>query len=156
MSLCCLVGLVNLQIPALPVTEGSSVNLSCIFRNITETLESSHCSTAGFYKNGSLIRNETNGEITITTVSRSDVGPWKCSCENIGESPESRMTVISSTPSISTSTTSSPSPSSNPSPTTTIPDVSMSLSRLLCSVLVVSPYLVVSTVLVVKCSINRA
>ncbi|XP_055766742.1 Fc receptor-like protein 5 [Salvelinus fontinalis] len=79
-------GAVILESPALPVTEGDSVTLRCRYQRIPSDL------TADFYKDGSLIRTETTGEITIPAVSKSDEGLYKCS-NSKGESPESWMTV---------------------------------------------------------------
>nr|XP_046174379.1 Fc receptor-like protein 5 isoform X2 [Oncorhynchus gorbuscha] len=79
-------GAVILESPALPVTEGDSVTLSCRYQVTPSDL------TADFYKDGSLIRAETTGEITIPAVSKSDEGLYKCT-NSEGESPESWMTV---------------------------------------------------------------
>ncbi|XP_034146303.1 uncharacterized protein LOC105008541 isoform X2 [Esox lucius] len=99
--------------------------------------------TADFYKDGSLIRTEYTGEMTIPAVSQSDQGLYSCRHPELGRSPESWMTVTAATPSTSPSLPPPPSP----------PFISP--SRLLCSLLVVSPYLVVTTVLMVKYSRNR-
>uniref|UniRef100_A0A4W5KLV1 Ig-like domain-containing protein n=1 Tax=Hucho hucho TaxID=62062 RepID=A0A4W5KLV1_9TELE len=79
-------GAVILESPALPVTEGDSVTLRCRYQGTPSDL------TAVFYKDGSLIRTETTGEITIPALSKSDEGLYKCS-NSKGESPESWMTV---------------------------------------------------------------
>ncbi|XP_038839698.1 Fc receptor-like protein 5, partial [Salvelinus namaycush] len=79
-------GAVILESPALPVTEGVSVTLRCRYQGTPSNL------TADFYKDGSLIRNETTGEMTIPAVSKSDEGLYKCT-NSEGESPESWMTV---------------------------------------------------------------
>ncbi|XP_036842934.1 Fc receptor-like protein 2 isoform X3 [Oncorhynchus mykiss] len=126
-------GAVILESPALPVTEGVSVTLRCRYQG---TL-SNH--TADFYKDGSLIRTETTGEMTIPAVSESDEGLYKCT-NSEGESPESWMTVTV--------------PTSIPSPA--VPVLSMSLPRLLCSLLVGSPYLLVTIILLVKGCRSRA
>ncbi|KAK6291578.1 hypothetical protein J4Q44_G00373620 [Coregonus suidteri] len=65
--------------------------------------------------------------MTIPAVSKSDEGLYKCT-NSEGESPESWMTVM----------------------TETVPVLSMSLPRLLCSLLVMSPYLLVTIILLVK------
>ncbi|XP_071022343.1 sialoadhesin-like, partial [Oncorhynchus clarkii lewisi] len=119
-------GAVILESPALPVTEGDSVTLRCRYQG---TL-SNH--TADLYKDGSLIRAETTGEMTIPAVSESDEGLYKCT-NSEGESPESWMTV-----------------------TGPVPVLSMSLPRLLCSLLVGSPYLLVTIILLVKGCRSRA
>ncbi|XP_029610775.1 low affinity immunoglobulin gamma Fc region receptor II-b [Salmo trutta] len=79
-------GAVILESPALPVTEGDSVTLRCRYQGTPSDL------TAVFYKDGSLIRTETTGEMTIPAVSKSDEGLYKCT-NSEGESPESWMTV---------------------------------------------------------------
>ncbi|XP_038839697.1 low affinity immunoglobulin gamma Fc region receptor II-a-like [Salvelinus namaycush] len=79
-------GAVILESPALPVTEGDSVTLRCRYQGTPSNL------TADFYKDGSLIRTETTGEMTIPAVSKSDEGLYKCT-NSEGESPESWMTV---------------------------------------------------------------
>ncbi|XP_071022396.1 Fc receptor-like protein 5 [Oncorhynchus clarkii lewisi] len=126
-------GAVILESPALPVTEGDSVTLRCRYQGTPSDL------TADFYKDGSLIRTETTGEMTIPSVSESDEGLYKCS-NSKGESPESWMTVTV--------------PTSIPSPA--VPVLSMSLPRLLCSLLVGSPYLLVTIILLVKGCRSRA
>ncbi|XP_055772863.1 low affinity immunoglobulin gamma Fc region receptor II-b-like, partial [Salvelinus fontinalis] len=123
-------GAVILESPVLPVTEGDSVTLHCRYQGTSSNL------TADFYKDGSLIGTETTGEMTIPAVSKSDEGLYKCSTSE-GESPESLMTLTAPTP----------------DPTTVL---SMSLPRLLGSLLVVSPYLLVTVVLLVKCNRRRA
>ncbi|XP_071234971.1 low affinity immunoglobulin gamma Fc region receptor II-b-like isoform X1 [Salvelinus alpinus] len=92
-------GAVILESPALPVTEGDSVTLRCRYQGTPSNL------TADFYKDGSLIRTETTGEMTIPAVSKSDEGLYKCN-NSEGESPESWMTVTDG------GSTSSSSPSS--------------------------------------------
>ncbi|XP_031647412.1 Fc receptor-like protein 5 isoform X2 [Oncorhynchus kisutch] len=79
-------GAVILESPVRPVTEGYSVTLRCRHQGTPSDL------TADFYKDGSLIRTETTGEITISAVSKSDEGLYKCT-NSEGESPESWMTV---------------------------------------------------------------
>ncbi|XP_055766741.1 low affinity immunoglobulin gamma Fc region receptor II-like [Salvelinus fontinalis] len=90
------VGAVILESPALPVTEGDSVTLRCRYQGTPSNL------TAVFYKDGSLIRAETTGEMTIPAVSKSDEGLYKCS-NSKGESPESWMTVTGGSASSSSS-----------------------------------------------------
>ncbi|XP_045069737.1 titin-like [Coregonus clupeaformis] len=69
-----------------PVTEGDSLTLSCKYRKVSSNFK------ADFYKDGVLIKNETTGEMTIPTVSKSDEGFYKCKSGQ-GESPESWVTV---------------------------------------------------------------
>ncbi|XP_070293901.1 basement membrane-specific heparan sulfate proteoglycan core protein-like [Salvelinus sp. IW2-2015] len=81
-------GDVILESPVHPVTEGDSVTLSCTFRY----QETNPKPKTDFYKYGTLIKNETTGEMTIPTVSKSDEGFYKCKSGQ-GESPESWVTV---------------------------------------------------------------
>ncbi|XP_064815564.1 Fc receptor-like protein 5 [Oncorhynchus masou masou] len=127
------VGAVILESPALPVTEGDSVTLRCRHQGTPSDL------TADFYKDGSLIRAVTTGEMTIPAVSKSDEGLYKCN-NSEGKSPESWMTVTGPTP----------------IPPPAVPVLSMSLPRLLCSLLVGSPYLLVTIILLVKGCRSRA
>ncbi|XP_014038954.2 Fc receptor-like protein 5 [Salmo salar] len=117
-------GDVILESPVHPVTEGDSVTLTCTFRY----QETNPNPKTDFYKDGVLIKNETTGEMTIPTVSKSDEGFYKCKSGQ-GESPETWVTVRVPPGSV----------------------VSISLTRLLCGLLVVSPFLLVSIVLTVKC-----
>ncbi|XP_029610778.1 low affinity immunoglobulin gamma Fc region receptor II-a-like [Salmo trutta] len=93
-------GAMILESPVLPVTEGDSVTLRCRYQGTPSDL------TAVFYKDGSLIRTETTGEMTIPAVSKSDEGLYKCT-NSKGDSPESWMTVTAkgSTPATSSSST---------------------------------------------------
>ncbi|XP_049922684.1 carcinoembryonic antigen-related cell adhesion molecule 20-like [Epinephelus moara] len=98
-------GSVILESPVLPVTKGDDVSLTC--RNKTT---SSHL-TAGFYKDGVLIRSSSTGEMTIYSVSNSDEGLYKCHISGAGESPESWMAVgEETTPTSSNPTSSGPTP----------------------------------------------
>ncbi|XP_045919999.1 Fc receptor-like protein 5, partial [Micropterus dolomieu] len=74
-------GPVILQSPVLPVMEGHDVTLHCK----TETPPSNL--PAGFYKDGSLIRTEPTGHMTIHHVNKSDEGLYKCNIRGRGESP---------------------------------------------------------------------
>uniref|UniRef100_A0A8D0A7Y9 Ig-like domain-containing protein n=1 Tax=Sander lucioperca TaxID=283035 RepID=A0A8D0A7Y9_SANLU len=79
-------GPVILQSPVLPVTEGEDLTLYC------KTKTSSNL-PAGFYKDGSFIRTEPAGHMTIHHVSRSDEGLYKCLISSVGESPPSWVSV---------------------------------------------------------------
>ncbi|XP_071234988.1 Fc receptor-like protein 5 isoform X2 [Salvelinus alpinus] len=137
-------GAVILESPVLPVTGGDSVTLRCRYQGTPSNL------TADFYKDGSLIRTETTGEMTIPAVSKSDEGLYKCNnSSSEGESPESWMTVTA----VILPPTAVPTPIPSPSPA--VPVLSMSLTRLLCSLLVGSPYLLVTIILLVKCCRSR-
>ncbi|XP_067435646.1 Fc receptor-like protein 5 isoform X1 [Thunnus thynnus] len=78
-------GSVILQSPVLPVIEGDDVTLHC--KTKTSNLP------ADFYKDGSLIRTEPAGHMTIHHVSKSDEGLYKCHSSSHGESPSSWITV---------------------------------------------------------------
>ncbi|XP_078020088.1 cell adhesion molecule CEACAM20-like isoform X1 [Epinephelus lanceolatus] len=80
-------GSVILESPVLPVEEGNNVTLTC-----RKKMSSLHL-TAGFYKDGLLIRSSSTGEMTIHSVSKSDEGLYKCHISGAGESPESWMAV---------------------------------------------------------------
>ncbi|XP_045556579.1 hemicentin-2 [Salmo salar] len=112
-------GDVILESPVHPVTEGDSVTLTCCHICWNNRTKAQH---------GVLIKNETTGEMTIPTVSKSDEGFYKCKSGQ-GESPETWVTVRVPPGSV----------------------VSISLTRLLCFLLVMSPFLLVSIVLTVKC-----
>ncbi|XP_038164518.1 sialoadhesin-like [Cyprinodon tularosa] len=80
-------GSVILQSPVLPVMEGDDVTLSCL----TETTPSNL--PAAFYKDGSLIRTEPKGHMTLHHVNRSDEGLYRCNIRGHGESPSSWISV---------------------------------------------------------------
>ncbi|XP_028420584.1 high affinity immunoglobulin gamma Fc receptor I-like [Perca flavescens] len=115
-------GPVILQSPVLPVMEGEDLTLTC------RTKMSSNL-PAGFYKDGSFIRNEPAGHMTIHHVSRSDEGLYRCHISSVGESPPSWVSVTekpttTSPPTTSITsgfTTSSPTPSSSPPPSGSSP-----------------------------------
>ncbi|XP_038586902.1 uncharacterized protein LOC119912001, partial [Micropterus salmoides] len=74
-------GPVILQSPVLPVMEGHDVTLHCKTKTSPSNLP------AGFYKDGSLIRTEPTGHMTIHHVNKSDEGLYKCNISGRGESP---------------------------------------------------------------------
>ncbi|XP_026012895.1 Fc receptor-like B [Astatotilapia calliptera] len=80
-------GSVILQSPVLPVMEGDDVTLLCKTKTTPSNLP------AAFYKDGSLIRKQPTGHMTIQHVSRSDEGLYKCDISGHGESPSSWITV---------------------------------------------------------------
>uniref|UniRef100_A0A669DTT7 Ig-like domain-containing protein n=1 Tax=Oreochromis niloticus TaxID=8128 RepID=A0A669DTT7_ORENI len=82
-------GSVILQSPVLPVMEGDDVTLLCKTKTTPSNLP------AAFYKDGSLIRKQPTGHMTIQHVSRSDEGLYKCDISGHGESPSSWITVTS-------------------------------------------------------------
>ncbi|XP_018537714.1 sialoadhesin [Lates calcarifer] len=74
---------VILQSPVLPVMEGHDVTLHCKTKTTPSNLP------AAFYKDGSLIRTEPTGHMTIHKFSKSDEGFYKCHISSLGESPPS-------------------------------------------------------------------
>uniref|UniRef100_A0AAY5KMX7 Ig-like domain-containing protein n=1 Tax=Esox lucius TaxID=8010 RepID=A0AAY5KMX7_ESOLU len=118
-------GHVILESPALPVTEGFNVTLKC--RNKTNPSDL----TADFYKDGSLIRTESTGEMTIPAVSQSDEGLYSCRHPELGRSPESWMTVTASTSSTHSSSIPSLAPSSSKPSLSSTPPSSTSSPLLL-------------------------
>ncbi|XP_030287139.1 Fc receptor-like protein 5 isoform X1 [Sparus aurata] len=99
-------GAVILQSPVLPVMEGDDVTLTC-------TTKTSNLSAA-FYKDGSFIRTEPTGHMTIRHVSRSDEGLYKCNTISDGESPPSWISVTEK-PATTTPPSTSPASPSSPS-----------------------------------------
>ncbi|XP_060731244.1 Fc receptor-like protein 5 isoform X2 [Tachysurus vachellii] len=90
-------GDVILESPVHPVTEGHPLTLRCLYR----TPNASNL-TADFYKNGSVLQNQTTGEMIIQTVLKSDEGFYLC------KHPQSRKSLkswVSVRRSRSTSTT---------------------------------------------------
>ncbi|XP_047241779.1 Fc receptor-like protein 5 isoform X1 [Girardinichthys multiradiatus] len=77
---------VLLQSPALPVHSGDNVTLSC------QTKTSSNL-PAAFIKDGSLIRTEPTGHMTLHHVTSSDEGVYRCNISGHGESPSSWLFV---------------------------------------------------------------
>ncbi|XP_036967133.1 Fc receptor-like protein 5 isoform X2 [Acanthopagrus latus] len=122
-------GAVILQSPVHPVMEGDDVTLTCTTK--TSIL------SAGFYKDGSFIRTEPTGHMTIHHVSRSDEGFYKCNTISDGESPPSWITVTGKP------TTTAPPPSSAPPPAST------PLFLVLLHLVVFCPYCI-STVIMVS------
>ncbi|XP_064841646.1 Fc receptor-like protein 2 [Oncorhynchus masou masou] len=119
---------VALESPALPVTEGDSVTLRCRYQGTPSNL------SAEFHKwmdNGYLTKTELTGEMTIPAATKSDEGWYRCKQLDQGESHGSWVSISSSSP---------------PDPVWSI-----SLLILLCSLLVVSIFLLVTIALVVKC-----
>ncbi|MCJ8731303.1 hypothetical protein PDJAM_G00197960, partial [Pangasius djambal] len=112
-------GDVILDSPVHPVTEGHPLTLRCLYRN-------PKISDSGvvFYKNNLVLQNQTKGEMTIHTVSKSDEGFYHCKHPERGESPKSWVSVR---------------------------ETSMSVLRLISSLVTVSVYLLVTIILAVKC-----
>ncbi|XP_067436518.1 Fc receptor-like protein 5 [Thunnus thynnus] len=126
-------GSVILQSPVLPVMEGDDVTLYC--KTKTSNLP------ADFYKDGSLMRTEPAGHMTIHHVSKSDEGLYKCNISSHGESPPSWITVTGKpTTTALTPTSGAPPPDSAPL---------QLVFRLVCHLVVFCPYFI-STLLMVS------
>ncbi|XP_076737173.1 low affinity immunoglobulin gamma Fc region receptor III-like [Maylandia zebra] len=140
-------GSVILQSPVLPVMEGDDVTLLCKTKTTPSNLP------AAFYKDGSLIRKQPTGHMTIQHVSRSDEGLYKCNISGHGESPSSWITVTGRP-----TTTTSPTTSKNMPPTSALSPYSTTLHlviRVVCHLVVFCPYFI-STFIVVSLYRGRA
>ncbi|XP_053537804.1 Fc receptor-like protein 5 [Ictalurus punctatus] len=117
-------GDVILDSPVHPVTEGHPLTLHCLSRN-------SNISASGvdFYKDGSVLQKKTTGEMTISTVSKSDEGFYHCKHPERGESPKSWVSVRGRSHA----------------------EAPMSVLRLISSLVTVSVYLQLTIILAVKC-----
>ncbi|KAF1381052.1 hypothetical protein PFLUV_G00170420, partial [Perca fluviatilis] len=151
-------GPVILQSPVLPVTEGEDLTLTC------KTKTSSNL-PAGFYKDGSFIRTEPAGHMTIHHVSRSDEGLYTCNISSVGESPPSWVSVTGklvdtdrpSTTALAPDTSMAPHPdstmapppetTSDPPPDTT-PDHLHLVFRLVVHLVVFCPYCISTFIMV--------
>ncbi|XP_051744122.1 Fc receptor-like protein 5 isoform X2 [Ctenopharyngodon idella] len=78
---------VILESPVHPVTEGDTLTLRCLYQFATPSIL-----RADFYKDGSLIQNQTT-EMIISTVSKSHEGFYYCKHPERGESPKSWISV---------------------------------------------------------------
>uniref|UniRef100_A0A8C1B2G4 Si:ch211-8c17.2 n=1 Tax=Cyprinus carpio carpio TaxID=630221 RepID=A0A8C1B2G4_CYPCA len=78
---------VILESPVHPVTEGDTLTLHCLYQHSTPQNP-----RADFYKDGSLIQNQTT-EMIISTVSKSHEGFYYCKHSERGESPKSWISV---------------------------------------------------------------
>ncbi|KAI5087120.1 Fc receptor-like protein 5, partial [Silurus meridionalis] len=70
-----------------PVTEGDPLTLHCLYRSTNPSNL-----RADFYKDGSVVQNQTTGEMIIQ-VSKSDEGFYHCKHPERGESPKSWISV---------------------------------------------------------------
>ncbi|XP_060731023.1 sialoadhesin-like [Tachysurus vachellii] len=112
-------GAVILDSPVHPVTEGHNLTLRCLFRN-----KKIPGSGVDFYKDDSILHSQTTGEMTISSVSKSDEGFYHCKHPERGESPKSWVSVRGA---------------------------SVSVLRLISSLVTVSVYLLLTIILAVKC-----
>ncbi|XDV19209.1 hypothetical protein PO909_024732 [Leuciscus waleckii] len=104
-----------------PVIEGETLTLHCLHRSTNSPILS-----ADFYKDGSLIQNQTTGEMNITTVSKSHEGFYYCKTER-GQSFHSWISVRVSR------------------------SGQISVLKILSFLLAASPYLLATVVLLYKC-----
>ncbi|KAK3545274.1 hypothetical protein QTP70_002932 [Hemibagrus guttatus] len=116
-------GDVILESPVHPVTEGHPLTLRCLYHNPNPSNL-----RADFYKDGSVLQNQTTGEMIIQTVSKTD-GFYHCKHPDRGESPKSWLSVRR--------------PSGVEAP--------FSVLMLICSVVTASPYLLVTFILLLIC-----
>ncbi|KAK3545145.1 hypothetical protein QTP70_001466 [Hemibagrus guttatus] len=119
-------GDVILESPVHPVTEGHPLTLRCLYHNPNPSNL-----RADFYKDGSVLQNQTTGEMIIQTVSKSDEGFYHCKHPERGESPKSWLSVRPSGPSGV--------------------EAPFSVLMLICSVVTASPYLLVTFILLLIC-----
>ncbi|XP_047679142.1 B-cell receptor CD22-like [Tachysurus fulvidraco] len=122
-------GDVILESPVHPVTEGHPLTLRCLYHNSNPSNL-----RADFYKDGSVLQKKSTGEMIIQTVSKSDEGVYHCEHPERGESLKSWVSVRC--------------PSCVEAP--------FSLLMLICSVVTASPYLLVTTILLLICYRARA
>ncbi|XP_038164117.1 Fc receptor-like protein 5 [Cyprinodon tularosa] len=120
-------GSVILQSPVLPVMEGDDVTLSCLTKTTPSNLP------AAFYKDGSFIRTEPKGHMTLHHVTSSDEGLYRCNIRGHGESPSSWISVEEEPTTPPPPVSTPPPPVSTPPPTSICPTDSQSLLHtLLC------------------------
>ncbi|KAK3546620.1 hypothetical protein QTP70_031233, partial [Hemibagrus guttatus] len=81
-------GDVILDSPVHPVTEGRPLNLRCLSHS-----KKIPGSGVDFYKDDSILQNQTTGEMTISSVSKSVEGFYHCKHPERGESPKSWVSV---------------------------------------------------------------
>ncbi|KAK3567262.1 hypothetical protein QTP86_015710, partial [Hemibagrus guttatus] len=115
---------VILDSPVHPVTEGRPLNLRCLSRS-----KKIPDSGVDFYKDDSILQNQTTGEMTISSVSKSDEGFYHCKHLERGESSKSWVSVR----------------------VLSYGKAATSVLKLLSSVVTASVYVLVTIILAVKC-----
>ncbi|XP_038164124.1 Fc receptor-like protein 5 isoform X2 [Cyprinodon tularosa] len=130
-------GSVILQSPVLPVMEGDDVTLSCLTKTTPSNLP------AAFYKDGSLIRTEPKGHMTLHHVTSSDEGLYRCNIRGHGESP-SRWISVEEKPSSVSRNLASYVPTTNP------PSDSQFPLSLIASLSCISPLVLLLMTLLIK------
>ncbi|XP_073721198.1 cell adhesion molecule CEACAM5-like [Misgurnus anguillicaudatus] len=114
---------VILDSPVYPVTEGDTLTLLCLYRD-----KKPSNLRAEFYKDGSVVQNQTTGDMMIIpTVSKSHEGFYYCKHPERGESPKSWISVRGDS------------------------QMKTRSFNMMTFLLAVSPYLLGTVVLIVKC-----
>ena len=83
-----------LQSSARPVTEADEVVLLCLYKDEGDGTATSNFST-NFYKDGAVVGTRASGNMTFSSVSKSDEGLYMCEHPTKGRSPQSWLAVSS-------------------------------------------------------------
>ncbi|MED6246306.1 hypothetical protein ATANTOWER_015721 [Ataeniobius toweri] len=81
-------GAAILNISAQPVKQGYNLTLCCVTKNTKKAYNSD------FYKDGFHLGTYYETDMTLSKVSKSDEGLYKCSISGAGEGPESWLAVV--------------------------------------------------------------